>query len=199
MPLQCQKLVINLVRKVLGAAIEEYPKTPSWLMRPGAAECGEHWSLICHIYKELTGRQLPIQMPKRERRSVDGILKGGDSQPRIIEVDESQHFNKFRAQTLSHYPLELELAFDRETWLQHCQCEPKYKSGGWATPKPPLFPEPGGRHLQRAFRDALTDILPPDYGFLPTLRIAKFEIEDWIHAADAPAKMKALLDRKLQI
>lgn len=54
---------------------------------------------------------------------------------------------------------------------------------------PPLFPGEGGRHRQRAFRDALTDILAPGYGFAPTLRIADFEVEDWINLPDRTERM----------
>ena len=52
----------------------------------------------------------------------------------------------------------------------------------------PLFPGEGARHRQRAFRDALTDILAPDYGFAPTLRIAHFEVKDWINPARRSVK-----------
>lgn len=38
---------------------------------------------------------------------------------------------------------------------------------------------PGGRHRQRAFRDALADLLPPLHGFGPTIRIGHFEVERW--------------------
>jgi hypothetical protein len=47
------------------------------------------------------------------------------------------------------------------------------------------------------FRDALADILPLDHGFLPTLRIADFEVEPWIGTACARSRIEDLLDRKL--
>jgi hypothetical protein len=152
---------------------------------------------VYEIYRELTGLDLQEEMPKRESRRVDGVLLSERSGPRIVEIDEIQHFNRYRGLTLSKYPAELRLAFDRETWVGRSQDEPRQKSGGWAKPKPPLFPRPGGRHLQRAFRDALADILPLDHGFEPTLRIAHFEVKQWVHAADAPQRMRELLDRKL--
>jgi hypothetical protein len=136
-------------------------------------------------------------MPKKESRRIDGILQCAGSAPRIIEVDENQHFNCYRGRTLRLYPAELQLAFDRQAWIDHSQVEPRQKSGGWAVPKPPLFPDGGGRHLQRAFRDALADILPLDHGFLPTLRIADFEVEPWIGTACARSRIEDLLDRKL--
>jgi hypothetical protein len=89
------------------------------------------------------------------------------------------------------------LAFDRKTWIDHSQAEPQQKSGGWAARKPPLFPDAGGRHLQRAFRDALADVLPLDYGFLPTLRIADFEVEAWIGTSSARKQMEDLLASKI--
>jgi hypothetical protein len=146
--------------------------------------------------KELTDEELLCEeMPKNNRRRVDGILQRANSS-RIVEVDESQHFNCYRGITLRLYPAELQLAFDRKIWIDHSQGEPQQKSGGWAAPKPPLFPNAGGRHLQRAFRDALADILPPDHGFLPTLRIADFEVGPWIWTASARSQMEELLDRK---
>lgn len=69
--------------------------------------------------------------------------------------------------------------------------------GGFARPCPPLFPDPGGRHLQRAFRDGLADLLPSVHGWRPTLRIADFEVVDWIHAADVADRMAALVGRRL--
>ena len=198
MPLKIQTSVLDLVSQVGGGVpIESKSETPSWLMRPGKIECGERWPLICTIYRELTGLNLPELMPKNNRRQVDGILQGADSPPRIVEVDESQHFNCYRGKTLRLYPAELHLAFDRQTWIDRSQDAPKQKSGGWAKPKPPLFPDAGGRHLQRAFRDALADILPPDHGFLPTLRIADFEVKLWIGTADARSRMVDLLGRKI--
>lgn len=195
MPLKTQRAVLYLVSQVLGGTIES--NTPSWLMRPGKTECGERWPLICAIYRELTGLELLEVMPKNNRRRVDGILQCATSPPRIVEVDESQHFNSYRGKTLRLYPAELRLAFDRKTWIDRSYAEPKQKSGGWAAPKPPLFPEAGGRHRQRAFRDALTDILPLDYGFLPTLRIAEFEVTPWLETVCARNRMADLLERKI--
>ncbi len=60
-----------------------------------------------------------------------------------------------------------------------------------------LFPEAGGRHLQRAFRDALADLVPPEHGWAPTLRIAYWEVEPWLEREDAATRMVDLLDRKL--
>lgn len=196
MALELQKAVLNLVVNVTGGSIVS--DTPNWLKRPGKVECGARWPLVCGIYRKLTGLELKEVMPRKESRRVDGTLRCVGLAARIIEFDESQHFNRYRGITLSQYPVELQLAFDRETWIRYSRDEPRQKSGGWAKPKPPLFDTVGGRHLQRAFRDALADILPPDHGFEPTLRIADFEVKLWVNAANAPQRMDELLRRKLQ-
>lgn len=61
----------------------------------------------------------------------------------------------------------------------------------------PLFPDEGGRHLQRAFRDMLADLLPPARGWSPTLRIAHFEVEAWLDAPGAEHRMRAFLQKKI--
>jgi hypothetical protein len=196
MPLKTQNAVLDLIEQVTGEKIVRNT-TPSWLNRPGKVECGKHWPLICTIYEDLTGLKLPESMPPKERRQLDGILNYGTRQQRIVEVDESQHFNRYRRMTLNRYTPELPLAFDRSVWMKKSEGEPRQKSGGWAAPKPPLFPGDGGRHKQRAFRDALADLLPLDHGFLPTLRFAYFEVESWIYTGDAHNQMQDLLSLKL--
>jgi hypothetical protein len=73
----------------------------------------------------------------------------------------------------------------------------RLEGGGFAKPRPPLFPGEGGRHRQRAFRDALADILPAVHGWKRTLRIADFEVKPWLFTAEAPQHMRRLLDQRL--
>jgi hypothetical protein len=101
----------------------------------------------------ITSMVLPETMPARERRRVDCVLKVDSSAPRIIEVDEEQHFNHYRAQTLRLYS-DASLAFDPEVWIEHSDVKRRLEAGGYGKPKPPLFPGDGGLHRQRAFRDA---------------------------------------------
>jgi hypothetical protein len=56
-----------------------------------------------------------------------------------------------------------------------------------------LFPGEGGWHRQRAFRDALCDLLPPAYGYLPTLRIGEFEVISWLHERSTKERLRSLL------
>jgi hypothetical protein len=43
----------------------------------------------------------------------------------------------------------------------------------------------------------LADLLPPEHGWKPTLRIADFEVLPWIYTSGAEARMRALLDERL--
>lgn len=193
MPPPIQKSVLDLVLKVTGGKIET--AKPAWLMRPGKAECGKRWPLVRSIYHDLTGLDLPEAPPFSNWRGIDGFVSASGAMPRIIEVDEAQHFNNYRGMTLRRYPANWPLAYDVKVWIRKSHDEPLPK-GGAAKPVP-LFPGDMGRHLQRAFRDALSDLLPADYGYQPTLRIADFEVKGWIGTAHAARRMEELLDGKL--
>jgi hypothetical protein len=193
-PLEIQREVTKLVVACLGAGCGP---TPSWLKRPGRRECGDSWSLIQRIYADLTeGGVLPETMPSRERRVVDCVLVV-DGDCRILEVDEKQHFNTFRARTLAHYGDAVPVAFPVTEWIAKSDAKTRLEAGGFAKPRPPLFAGDGGRHRQRAFRDALADILPTAHGWLPTLRIADFEVKAWLFTPDAAGHMRRLLAGRL--
>lgn len=192
---ELERAVVGLVREILDG---EPVAMPDWLVRPGKVECGEQWPLVQELYADLTdGLVLPDVMRPVERREIDAILQRPGEPPRILEVDETQHFNMYRARTLNFYADDVPLAFPTDVWIKRSKQKTKLEGGGFGKPKPPLFPGEGGRHRQRAFRDALCDILPPDHGFLPTLRIADFEVAAWLHARDARERMKRLLDGRL--
>lgn len=191
-----EKRVVELVTRVLGASIEPIP-APIWLIRPGKIECRSEWDRVCAIYNTLTDMYLPEVMRPQERRQVDAILLCSGSLPRILEVDEKQHFNSFRALTLEEYVDSCNVAFDPQVWIDQSKRKKSLEGGGFAKPKPPLFPGDNGRHRQRAFRDALCDLLPPVNGYAPTLRIGDFETKDWIFGTGAEERMDALLKERL--
>lgn len=192
---QLQNRVLALIEQTLATALTR-EVSPAWLNRPGRLECGATWDTVQSLYTDLTGQVLPDVMPPRERRSIDAVLTGADGVLRIVEVDEVQHFTPPRARTLALYPTDSATAFDEDTWASRSAAATKLRGGGWGRPCPPLFPKPGGRHLQRAFRDALADLLPRHHGWAPTLRIGDFEVQDWLHADDAADRMSALLSAK---
>lgn len=194
---ELQRRTLEVLASAMRRQVRPGP-TPEWLQRPGRTECGTAWRTVRLIYRRLTeGMELPDVMPPLERRTVDGIIGGRGLPWRLVEVDESQHFNEFRALTLRYYPKGAEIAFPRSEWEAASKRGRTIKGGGWAAPKPPLFPMEGGRNRQRAFRDALADLLPPVHGFAPTLRIADFEVEAWIWDRDAPSRLHALVEERL--
>jgi len=190
---ELQAAVVPLVARILGA---ELIGTPDWLLRPAASECGGRWSPVCSIYGELTGLELPEAMPPRETRRVDAVLED-DGGGRILEVDETQHFNRYRALTLRRYPARAKVAFPVERWVEQSEKKTRLEGGGFGKPKPPLFPSEHGRHMQRAFRDMLADLLPPEHGYQPTLRIGYFDVLPWIHTSEAERRMRELLHERL--
>src|SRR5271154_3938033 len=144
-----ERATVDLVRKIYGG--QEQP-TPDWLQHPAAAEAGRRWGLARAMYVELTDMELPDMMPPRERCKVDYILRRRGEPPRIVEFDETQHFNRYRAITLRCYPGSVLVAFDRGVWLRACDAKKRLEGGGFGRPKPPLFPHEDGRHRQRAYR-----------------------------------------------
>ncbi len=67
---------------------------------------------------------------------------------RIIEFDESPHFNPLRRMTLENYPLDVKLDFEKEKWLR--LCEKKSREDYNITDK----------DKQRAWFDTLKDFIP---------------------------------------
>jgi hypothetical protein len=191
---ELQAAVVPLVARILGA---EFIATPAWLLRPAASECKARFESVQAIYRELTGLDLPESMPPRETRRVDAVLDSGDGSPRILEVDETQHFNRYRAATLRGYPADATVAFPVERWIEQSEKKTRLEGGGFGKPRPPLFPAEYGRHMQRAFRDMLADLLPPEHGWKPTLRIGDFEVLSWIYTDAAESRMRELLAERV--
>jgi hypothetical protein len=77
----------------------------------------------------------------------------------IVEFDESQHFTACRKITLSKYPNNLELGFDRVKWIKLCEKINARDN------------DPPYRDEQRAWYDTLRDFLPIIKGLKPTVRL----------------------------
>jgi hypothetical protein len=149
---------------------------------------------VCRIYAALTGTVLPEQPPARERRRLDVVLTYPGGVRQVLEVDERQHFTAARATALAHYPPDAALGFDLQAWSARSSAlAGREPGGGFARACPPLFPGDGGRHRQRAFRDALADLLPPEHGWLPTVRVSDSEVSALATAADPGAALRAVL------
>ena len=163
-------------------------------MRPGKVEFRNCWSQVREIYLELTGYMRPDEMPPKERRILDGAYLGTGGRPFIFELGEKLHFNAYSAPTLGLYPANLVVGFPIGRWIKQCNRKSKLEGGGFARPSAPLFPGENGRRRQQAFRDALTDILPLEFEFLPMLRLGDFEKRDWFFQSDAHDRIEALIE-----
>lgn len=190
---EVQDGVTRLLAETVRAEIDS-ERCPPWLRRPGRIECLALWETASAIYGALTGLVLPELAPPREGRRLDVLLTYENGDRQILEVDEEQHFTAARALTLEHYPAGVRIGFDASQWLARCHTRTgKERGGGFARPRPPLFPGEGGRHRQRAFRDALADLLPPLHGWLPTIRISDTEATAVTSAQDAAQSLRTLL------
>jgi hypothetical protein len=184
-----QEVVVRLVKQLTGATELE---TPPWISAPSRSRSCNVWGVFEEIYGDLVGMELPTDPPPREFRRLDAVL----SRPGatfVLEFDETQHFNAFRATTLERYPAHVVLGFPLMAWKQRCRAKAGLEGGGFGAPRPPLFPGPNGRHRQRAFRDSVADLLPSCHGYGPTLRVGYFEVDEWIFGPRAREKMSALL------
>lgn len=88
----------------------------------------------------------------------------------MIEIDEVQHFTTFRMRTFAHYPRDASLGFDSDEYVDlcrsFCRTADKYRLNKAASGF-----GPGGRQRQRAYNDALRDLVIPAMGKPPLIRI----------------------------
>ena len=76
-----------------------------------------------------------------------------------LEFDERQHFTMPRKLTLHTYPEDLDLGFSRKQWISHCEQHDAKDN------------DPPFRDEQRAWYDALRDLVPVTKGLQPTVRL----------------------------
>jgi hypothetical protein len=88
----------------------------------------------------------------------------------FIEVDESQHFTSHRLLTLDLYPAGALLGFDAEEYRDLCR-RWSTKSDKYRATKSAVGFGEGGRQRQRAYHDALRDLVAPEMGRPPVIRV----------------------------
>ncbi|RJT87270.1 hypothetical protein D6T64_15895 [Cryobacterium melibiosiphilum] len=89
----------------------------------------------------------------------------------FIEVDESQHFTSFRLLTLDRYPVDAHLGFDIDAYRSLCHAWEE-RSDKYRKSKAAIGFGAGGRQRQRAYHDALRDLVAPAMGHPPVIRAA---------------------------
>lgn len=97
-----------------------------------------------------------------------------------IEFDERQHFTPLRASSLRAYPNGAALGFDKLRWIELSE---QIRAGD----NSPLW-----RDEQRAFYDAIRDIMAPRIGLRPVIRIFEEDVK-WEKCDAAGAKRQEIL------
>jgi hypothetical protein len=194
--------IIALVAEVLGVPAERQAQF-DWLRnKPTPEHFGDCYPKILHLFEELGGDKDGLFA------KADGYLTPDAYFPEpyhfIFEFDELQHFTAPRQKTLTLYPADVPLAFNRREYLRFCaqHHEPALRKGtDRFRRKTADFPFLNGRAAQRAFFDTFRDWLPPLYGLRPTLRIAEFEVADILRGElvgkAARDHLAALLEQRL--
>lgn len=172
-----QRRVIEVVSEILECNADISARF-AWLSNsPNRSDCNRHYDLVMRIFRELGGKALALETKRRIALRPDAFF--GDKWNFIVEFDEIQHFTRFRESTLQNYPSNLRLGFDRNRYIQLCRihCDRAILKGptGYRSPKQE-FPFVNGRAAQRAFFDALRDLLPLDNGLNPTIRLSEFDL-----------------------
>lgn len=88
----------------------------------------------------------------------------------MIEIDEIQHFTSYRKRSFEHYPRDASLGFDSDEYVDLCR---KYSrtADAYRANKAAAGFGPGGRQRQRAYNDALRDLVIPAMGEPPLIRV----------------------------
>jgi hypothetical protein len=90
----------------------------------------------------------------------------------LIEVDELQHFSTARLLTFDAYPAATPLGFVESEYRALCGHLHSKADRAFAHRVSADFPFVGGRQAQRAYNDALRDLLAPSFTGYPVIRIA---------------------------
>jgi hypothetical protein len=90
----------------------------------------------------------------------------------VVEYDETAHFTRARAATLSLYPRKALLGFDRHAYSVTCNEWWKRAERRYAHKTAVEFPGPLSRARQRAYFDAVRDLCAPHTTGAPVLRVA---------------------------
>lgn len=160
----------------LGLRIDLKPKF-NWLTNTILrSEQEESHDQLTRIFHALGGDLSGMQDKRKVCLEPDAYLPDYHC---ILEFDELQHFTREREKTLLLYQNTIDLGYDlpayielcaENYWLAHAE-----KRKGFSKPVKE-FPFEGGRRCQRALFDTMRDVLSPENGLRPTMRISCFEV-----------------------
>ncbi|MBF4766939.1 hypothetical protein ISU10_04075 [Nocardioides agariphilus] len=141
------------------------------------------------IFAALEGR--PDELAGKPMRLLSGDFLHASSGT-FIEVDERQHFTSHRLVTLDLYPNAATVGFDIEQYRAFCRELSPKADRDFAHKAAAAF-GPGGRPRQRAYNDALRDLVTPAMGRPPIIRVAAPDRDGAAAYERAREQLKALL------
>ena len=149
-------------------------QTVPWLTGRGHLEPGlsntippEVVAVLRRVFIALGGDEDVLRSKRSGALRPDGFIDG-----QLLEIDEIQHFTTPRLVTLDLYPDAAPLGFDRDDYRSLCRRWAPRGGDRYRATKPTVdFPRPGGRTAQRAYFDAVRDLVAPHVGVGPVLRI----------------------------
>ena len=139
--------------------------TFDWLSGLGHAEPAaqnappEVLERLAQIHAALGGDDTRLRGKRRQPAPVDFTLPGST----IIELDEIQHFTSARRHSLDLYE-SIEHNLDVDRYRELCGRYSSEADRYRRTKEARDFPFPGGRSAQRAYLDAVRDLMAPAFG-----------------------------------
>jgi hypothetical protein len=191
--------IIALVEEVLGIPAERRAKFDWLINKPLLEHFGRHYSTILELFEQMGGDVDGLFGKTHGHLTPDAYFP--EPYHVIFEFDELQHFTTFRRQTLTAYPPDAPLGFDRGKYLRFCVQYHKaaiQKGPDRFRRNTADFPFLTGRAAQRALFDTFRDWLPPLHGLRPTLRLAEFEVADILNGQLTGEAAKDFMDTLLR-
>jgi hypothetical protein len=124
---------------------------------------------LAQIHRRLGGDALLLANKSSGAGPVPDFLHTGLGC--IVEIDEEQHFTTSRLATFELYPADVPLGFDRDEYIDLLGRWRTRGDKAFAHKTASDFPGTGGRQAQRAYNDALRDLLAPTFTGDPVIRI----------------------------
>ncbi|MEZ5217531.1 MAG: hypothetical protein R2715_13355 [Ilumatobacteraceae bacterium] len=154
----------------------EVDRPQPWLSRSGhlselvrTAAPGDVIDAIATIHRVLGGDEVRLARHASGTPSAPDLVH--TELGCIIEIDELPHFTSVRRSTFARYPAATSLGFDLGQYLEMIDTHYEAADAILAREKPRDFPVPAGRQAQRAYQDALRDLLAPVFTGYPVIRI----------------------------
>ena len=151
----CKNAIYRLLSRIDGSVKQQYDLgMPAHLDSYRSVSC---FASLESIYDGLRGYRGYNSFVKASRLpKVDYYLPACQL---VVEFDESQHFTRPRFISLSHYPSDLMLGYDRHKWMELSRRLDKKDN------------DPPYRDEQRAWYDTLRDFSSVVLGIRPTVRL----------------------------